>query len=883
MNILPSTQRLASVMCLVFTALCAHGTTVFTDTLETGSTFGVNGTWYTLRSGGLAPGSGYLSSITSATSAYRTLNYLYAQHQSAGTQPMDYLIHNKNVAPIDTSSYSGLYTSWLQQGDGLGGFSNYFAVQVDGNWYATNPTTTTAGKVSFNLLDPDLTWTQIDSNIALTSTTLTTAELFGLSPTITGVGFFVKNLPGYTSGNITLRLDNLRITDTLSLDNNWLGLGGAGGNGQWDAGGSSGYGNWETGTGYKWNSSNRQAVFGGVNDAGLGGTVTVVADLNDTGNRLQSPAGGDGYAMKFLSKANGYLIKGDDTLRSITLVGNIFVDSAAAVTFGNNLRVARGSDLYVSGGGTIVLDGTTLTNTSGYFSIIGGTTIEVKTGSVIDSANSFIIGSTVTGNTASGAAHLIVNGGTVNTEGNFILGNRAGTEGDVSMTVKSGGNINVSVNASNGLMFENTGASNAVLNLDGGVITTHRVARNGGTTGTTVFNFNGGVLRMSKEHSTLLNNSITYNVQENGAIIDTNGFATTINQILRHAGTGTDGGFTKRGDGILSLTSTNTYNGGTTIEGGTLSIQSNANLGHADGGITIHDNATLRVTAGNFGNRAIAIGAPTGTGTATIQLETNVLYGGIISNLDQAGSLNKTGSGTLTLLNANTYSGKTTITAGELALSLGDFADGSIDSSPWIEVLQNARFNTSDISDLYGEAAFNGKTFSGSGTFIGDYHLIQSKLRPGHTSTGNQGLANLADAGDLTGTLTFQGSLSLTDTVTTFQLGGIVDGSYDRLVIDGTLTVDSNTTFVVEWFNGFQAVHGNAFSLIDWSNLVGISNQSEFAALLELPDFDDTNLYWDTDDFFTTGLIRVAAIPEPSRSLLLTLALSTLLARRRRP
>ena len=60
------------------------------------------------------------------------------------------------------------------------------------------------------------------------------------------------------------------------------------------------------------------------------------------------------------------------------------------------------------------------------------------------------------------------------------------------------------------------------------------------------------------------------------------------------------------------LTAANTYTGGTTLSGGTLSIASDANLGAAAGGLTLNG-GTLLTTADLTSARAVTLGAAGGT------------------------------------------------------------------------------------------------------------------------------------------------------------------------------------------------------------------------------------------------------------------------------
>lgn len=141
--------------------------------------------------------------------------------------------------------------------------------------------------------------------------------------------------------------------------------------------------------------------------------------------------------------------------------------------------------------------------------------------------------------------------------------------------------------------------------------------------------------------------------------------------------------FTKSGSGIFTLTGNNTYTGVTTINGGTLEVSTitnggvSGNLGAsaAASANLVINGGTLSVTSAGtvITNRGMTL--QNVAGNTILFTGTNLTIGGVMAG---AGGFLKTGSGTLTLSGANTYSGAATVLAGTLQLGAsGVIPDGS--------------------------------------------------------------------------------------------------------------------------------------------------------------------------------------------------------------
>jgi fibronectin-binding autotransporter adhesin len=216
-------------------------------------------------------------------------------------------------------------------------------------------------------------------------------------------------------------------------------------------------------------------------------------------------------------------------------IGVLNVEDNASFTVNSWLAVGR------QGGsiGTINLSGGTLTQkTANWFTISsGGTSGTVNvTGGVLNAFQMYI------GETGGGVGTLNISGGAV-TLGNTI--------------------------------FANAGSAKGILNLSGGTLTAlHFTAQNGGGTGSATFNFNGGTLAASADDTNFIGAKVTSVDSTGGALINTNGHNITDNSAMTHDATlsGVDGGLTKSGAGLLTMTGNSTYTGASTLAAGNLKL-----------------------------------------------------------------------------------------------------------------------------------------------------------------------------------------------------------------------------------------------------------------------------------------------------------------------
>jgi fibronectin-binding autotransporter adhesin len=200
--------------------------------------------------------------------------------------------------------------------------------------------------------------------------------------------------------------------------------------------------------------------------------------------------------------------------------------------------------------------------------------------------------------------------------------------------------------------------------------------------------------------------------------------------------------------GTLVLSGTNTYTGGTQIDGGTVSISSDANLGDPSGALTLNG-GTLRTTANITMTRPMTVA---GNGTVLTDPGTTTTWNGAVAG---AGALTKQGAGTLVLAGDATHTGGTTIAAGTLQVgaggTLGSLA-GDVGNSGTLA------FNRSDTYRFDGTISGTGSVRQdGTGTTIltadnsytGGTAINAGTLQLGNGGTTGMIAGNVANNGTL--------------------------------------------------------------------------------------------------------------------------------------
>jgi fibronectin-binding autotransporter adhesin len=273
--------------------------------------------------------------------------------------------------------------------------------------------------------------------------------------------------------------------------------------------------------------------------------------------------------------------------------------------------------------------------------------------------------------------------------------------------------------------------------------------------------------------------------------------------------------------GTLVLTGTNTYTGGTRIEGGTLRVSADGNLGQADGALTF-DGGTLHTTATLTAARAATL--EDGGGAFVTDTSTTLTLTGAV---DGAGSLIKAGAGTLVLAADNSYGGGTTISAGTLQIG-----DGGATGTVAGDIANNGAL----VFNRSGALAYAG-AITGTGSRLVDGGL--SLTMTGDSSYGGDttvlgGQLTLSGGGSIVGTA--QAILANNSTLTvsgagselsagSLQVGSNI-GSTSAVTIDnsGVVRVSGNARF-----GASAAADAATLTISDAGSLLEVDGALEFA------------------------------------------------------
>ncbi|MFA5205098.1 MAG: autotransporter-associated beta strand repeat-containing protein [Lentisphaeria bacterium] len=203
------------------------------------------------------------------------------------------------------------------------------------------------------------------------------------------------------------------------------------------------------------------------------------------------------------------------------------------------------------------------------------------------------------------------------------------SESRKSRFTQSGGNVTTNILAYN----LSGGYGVSTYTLSGGTLTVGSFVQ---SQNDAYLVLSGGTLKAGQTNYNWLPQGIQVSVAAGGAIIDTQGYSATIDTTLADGGAteGVYGGLTVNGTGTLRLQRASTYQGGTTVNSGTLIVTNSTGSGTGSGNVTVASGATLGGTGildpgtGNSVtiNGTLAPGASAGTLTIGSSGSTNDVY-----------------------------------------------------------------------------------------------------------------------------------------------------------------------------------------------------------------------------------------------------------------
>ena len=335
--------------------------------------------------------------------------------------------------------------------------------------------------------------------------------------------------------------------------------------------------------------------------------------------------------------------------------------------------------------------------------------------------------------------------------------------------------------------------------------------------GVTDFSGTSGPAGDHKISAGSIEGSGTYALGSNQLTVGSNNVSTEVSGIIKDGGLfgGVGGCLVKTGAATLTLSGTNTYTGCTTVNGGALSIQADANLG-SGGTLSLLDGTTLVMT-----NSFTLIHPVTVAGEPIIDVGAGLIdtISSVIANGTAPGAIVKSGAGTLVLAGPNTYSGGTFFNGGtvsaagdsNLGASTGALTfdggtlqltnPGALTLSPTRAVTLNAGGGEFDVEN--GDVTINqGIGGPGALTKSGPGELILGGTNSyGGATLINKGtlLANGGDAiPDLSGVVISNGavlSLGKSETIGSLEGGGLVTTPSSEPVTLTTGGNNASTTF----------------------------------------------------------------------------------------
>jgi fibronectin-binding autotransporter adhesin len=508
------------------------------------------------------------------------------------------------------------------------------------------------------------------------------------------------------------------------------------------------------GTGYLSVSGGGSITITGTNNL-TGGTAVAAGGNLTVANAFALGSGavslGTGSTIAFTtgssSFGNQFTLDGDpifdvDTGLTTTLTGMI-ADAASPAAPGVVEKTGTGTLVLTAtntySGGTVLTSGILSADSNG---ALGSGTLTFDGGTLASGVNP-VLNNAIAVNAAGGT--ILVDDNTIELTG--VIAD--GTGGGGALTLEDGGTPGI-------VILSGVNTFSQGINIGSGVTA---VARNSSAFGTGVIGLDGGAITPVSGNTLTIGNDIT--ISANGGAIKGNGTSFTVSGTISdldpaHPGLLIFGAGGSGDTSTVIVSGSNTYTGGTVVNGGTVKVSGSSALGDAGGAVEMQSGATLAFASGaSLANMLIVDDA---TPTLNVTAGTATLSGGI-SETASGGGFTKAGAGTLLLTGGSGNSGATVVSAGTL-----EVGDGAASSSSAYHVASGATL-------AFDSQALN-YALIGSLAGAGDVTSV-STLEVGGGSGANSD--NTIFSGTITTAgLTYNGSGTLTLTGTGSDVGGLV-------------------------------------------------------------------------------------------------------------
>ncbi len=635
--------------------------------------------------------------------------------------------------------------------------------------------------------------------------------------------------------------------------------------------------------------------YGTISTTGLGaaGIKIDASSAGSSGNTI-SNSGTITTSGNLISttEANGIYLKSGSTSTSVinTITNSGTITTSGTQAIGIHVESVK-SAITITNSGSIRTSGTSATgiwaqNTSNVLTINNSGTISTP-GS---SANGiYVIGAAAVTNSGM-VCPGTVSGGVCSVSGTgYGIGieNNANTNRS-SITNNAGGSIMSSTTAiwssqQPGVDIYNSGtisginsAINFVSSTSGG--SSNSVTLYAGSVTTGAINFNTGSTQETLNLNGLVNNNFSNTITGLNIINATNNAQVVMNSSAGYAlvsgvvnvdasstltisGTIQDQttpvaavtSINKIGTGTLTLSGSNTYTGGTTLDAGMIAITNSIALG--TGNVSMANSTTLQA----LGSIALA-NAMTLAGTSNIDTNGNVVsLNGVISG---AGGFNKIGAGTLTITNVNNYTGNTNLMSGTLLLTGSTASNTTVNSGTTLQgsgTINGSLTNYGTLQPSYTGTKTNftvaGNYSSTGGVFVSNLYAPDTAITAdtltisgaGKTATGNTriGLNNMQLLGKPTvgdGILLVSTTNGATTAANSFYYPArIAVGAYEYRLVQGGANAPGNWYLKADNAATAQIVtaYGNQpVTSYDTQQAAGITANAQYVPIITNPAAD---------------------------------------------